>query len=559
MNACLGFAHTWKGAGYAEQWAANVYAAKSFFENLLMGEPREGTLATHASGDGVRTDATLRVARFSFLSEKGGKTRIITAASYWIQDLLFSFHHAMMNVLGRIPCDFAFDQERCGSFIPDKLRNAKSSFSFDMTGATDRFPRWFQVLCLDAFRSGLGHYWGLIMALPVFDRRRQKSYSFTCGQPMGIYSSWPVFSYCHHVLVRFSAWLCGLNPFTFNLYAILGDDVVIFDSRVADVYRYLLTVILGVDISDFKSLVCRKTDHVCAEFAKRLFTKTCEVSSLTASMLISLREGKDPSLVRTVVDRIINRWKVKFDSHSDFVCELFRRTMPKRQGNKVMTWFLSPQVLVPNLRLEGRLQEIRDEVFPREALESEMISDAIEENLIDMAQAALSDLAQDPTELITKLYSLSEPYKGKRKGQFRQHVYLEPLWAALNRDQPFLSGKAKRLRGYRMLKSVHQHHLQAVMQVLSTRLEEASKSKEANSVYRLLVLCKQYKSFFQGKVVRGRYYSQVRKVEVLSTYSIGKRVKRKMESPLMKILRDNPLFVPGGRRWTPYVPGTSKW
>jgi hypothetical protein len=232
--------------------------------------------------------------------------------------------------------------------------------------------------------------------------------------------------------------------------------------------------------------------------------------------------------------------------------------MPKRRGNKVMSWFLSPKVLPPNLNLEGRLQEIRDEVYPPEALQSEMIEDAIEENLIDMTQAALKDLALDPSELITKLYSLSNPYKGRRKGQYKQHVYLEPLWAALNRDQPFLSGKAKRLRGFRLLKSVHQHHLQAVMQVLSTRLEEASEAKDAKSVYRLLVLSKQYKSFFEGKIVRGRFYSQVRKVEVLTSFSVGKRVKRKMETPLMKILKDNPLFVSGGRRWLPYKPGVSR-
>jgi hypothetical protein len=53
-------------------------------------------------------------------------------------------------------------------------------------------------------------------------------------------------------------------------YALLGDDIIIADKKVADVYHEVVTKGLGVAISPQKSLV---SDTGCAEFAKRFVVK----------------------------------------------------------------------------------------------------------------------------------------------------------------------------------------------------------------------------------------------------------------------------------------------
>lgn len=61
------------------------------------------------------------------------------------------------------------------------------------------------------------------------------------------------------------------------MYALLGDDIVIADEKVASAYHYLMTAHFGVEINDFKSL---RSDHGVMEFAKRLVSPTEEYTPL---------------------------------------------------------------------------------------------------------------------------------------------------------------------------------------------------------------------------------------------------------------------------------------
>jgi len=80
---------------------------------------------------------------------------------------------------------------------------------------------------------------------------------------MGAYSSWAAFSLSHHVVVRIAARRAGLSP-SFSDYALLGDDIVIANSKVAEQYLTILEE-LGVQVSPSKSHVSPDT----YEFAKR--------------------------------------------------------------------------------------------------------------------------------------------------------------------------------------------------------------------------------------------------------------------------------------------------
>ena len=87
----------------------------------------------------------------------------------------------------------------------------------------------------------------------------------------------------------------------FTHYAILGDDVVIADSAVAESYHNLMTKVLGVEINLSKSLVSKHT----FEFAKRLVTLDGEVSPIGAkNLLVGLKSLKGiPSIFLDMVNK----------------------------------------------------------------------------------------------------------------------------------------------------------------------------------------------------------------------------------------------------------------
>ena len=86
--------------------------------------------------------------------------------------------------------------------------------------------------------------------------RKHRNICFVTGQPLGYYSSWPLFALSHHVLVWYAAEQCYPGQ-VFRRYAILGDDIVIADDRVAMTYSALLER-LGVSISLPKSLTSKE-------------------------------------------------------------------------------------------------------------------------------------------------------------------------------------------------------------------------------------------------------------------------------------------------------------
>jgi hypothetical protein len=78
-------------------------------------------------------------------------------------------------------------------------------------------------------------------------------------------------------MVQYSAHRAGYKSW-FTLYAVLGDDIVIADGRVATKYRALCRL-LGVEIGLAKSLV---STGRTLEFAKRLFFNGEDISGLPA-------------------------------------------------------------------------------------------------------------------------------------------------------------------------------------------------------------------------------------------------------------------------------------
>jgi len=114
---------------------------------------------------------------------------------------------------------------------------------------------------------------------------------YAVGQPMGALSSWAMLALVHHFLVHVAAARSGYVMGTFSAYAILGDDVVIANGRVARSYSQLMGEI-GVEIGFAKSLVSRKG---ALEFAKRYFITGQDCSTVAlrevAASILSMTAG----------------------------------------------------------------------------------------------------------------------------------------------------------------------------------------------------------------------------------------------------------------------------
>ncbi|KAI5683262.1 hypothetical protein M9H77_04490 [Catharanthus roseus] len=102
----------------------------------------------------------------------------------------------------------------------------------------------------------------------------------------------------------------------FEKYGVLGDDVVIADQKVAEVYKQSLKE-LGVDIFYQKSLI---SSTGCAEFAKRFRVRglTRDLSSVSFKSLLNL--------LTTLIDRQNPTLSTPFDTNAK------RRSIPVRRN-----------------------------------------------------------------------------------------------------------------------------------------------------------------------------------------------------------------------------------
>lgn len=211
---------------------------------------------------------SLKGSQFSFKLGKlacsldgAGKRRVFAIGNYVKQRLLRPYHDWLMTVLRHLPCDGTYDQGKPLNKLLDKLE----LYSFDLSAATDRWPLvlLYHIMMLlfgpDLASSMVNSTLGLntfSVCKPMV--KRTGEVEFVCGQPLGYYSSWPLFALSHHWIVWLAAERvrpCALHG-KFNAYAILGDDVVIADSGVANQYCQILDS-LGVNINKSKSLISK--------------------------------------------------------------------------------------------------------------------------------------------------------------------------------------------------------------------------------------------------------------------------------------------------------------
>nr|QWE48330.1 RNA-dependent RNA polymerase [Phomopsis viticola mitovirus 962_2] len=209
--------------------------------------------------------------KLSIVEDSELKRRVIAMVDYHSQWLLRPIHDRVMSLLRHFPCDRTYTQD------PFHFWFGQGKFhSLDLSSATDRFPVKLQTKLLSyIWDKDLGTAWeGLLLGrdyvTPEGDLLR-----YSVGQPLGAYSSWAVFTLTHHLVVNYAASRCGYQCGSFMNYILLGDDIVIKDDRVAQVYVSIMTR-LGVSISKYKTHVSKDT----YEFAKRWVKAGTEITGL---------------------------------------------------------------------------------------------------------------------------------------------------------------------------------------------------------------------------------------------------------------------------------------
>lgn len=222
--------------------------------------------------------------------EEPGKMRVVAMVDCFTQWLLYPLHRFIFDeVLKVIPEDGTFDHVAPVKRLIGKLRASKATFvaSFDLSAATDRIPVRLQEIILSQFTTlEFASLWRKLLCdrkyrLPALwlkthgAKKIGKDVSYAVGQPMGAYSSWAMLALVHHALIQFAAKRAGWKGW-FDLYGVLGDDVVIGDHLVATQYKRLMLEI-GVEIGFSKSIVSK---NLCLEFAKRFFYRGEEVTPL---------------------------------------------------------------------------------------------------------------------------------------------------------------------------------------------------------------------------------------------------------------------------------------
>jgi hypothetical protein len=123
----------------------------------------------------------------------------------------------------------------------------------------------------------IGILWKRLMVSFPFRAKfaSQIDVNYQVGQPMGLYSSWPSMAMTNHVMVRMAGNRLGINKF--GDYLIIGDDIVIYNEKVA--YEYISIIeSAGIQWKPADSIWPRSS-HPC-EIAKRVFRNGIEVSSI---------------------------------------------------------------------------------------------------------------------------------------------------------------------------------------------------------------------------------------------------------------------------------------
>jgi hypothetical protein len=172
--------------------------------------------------------------KLSLKYEAAGKVRVFAIVDYWTQMALLPLHNLIFKILRGNIADATFDQNSAVKRFSEGFN--RTVYSFDLKSATDLIPRQLYSVVLEPILGKVGCAAWLSLLTDRDYYLGNVKYRYTRGQPMGALSSWASLALVHHFLV-FLAATRAYGPYVlFKEYLVLGDDIVIADSKVAEAY-----------------------------------------------------------------------------------------------------------------------------------------------------------------------------------------------------------------------------------------------------------------------------------------------------------------------------------
>jgi len=237
------------------------------------------------------SDVNLKGGQLSLKEEAAGKLRVFAIVDVWTQSFLKPLHSYLFKILGALPNDGTLDQDASASRSMEKALRRGHAWSVDLSSATDRLPIVLQQSVLTTlFSKALSDAWRNLLVERDYVLNSSKItdlypelvpgyYKYSVGQPMGALSSWAMLALTHHMILQFAVSRCkGKQELWYDLYEILGDDIVIFDKDVYLEYCKILDL-LGVGANPAKSIPAPTIPAF--EFAKRTSLSGEDVSGLS--------------------------------------------------------------------------------------------------------------------------------------------------------------------------------------------------------------------------------------------------------------------------------------
>jgi hypothetical protein len=278
----------------------------------------------------------LYTGRLGFSSEPAGKTRVFAMSDYWSRLSLKPIQLALYETLKTFSTDATANQDKGFKTLVEESRG-HDTYCFDLSSASDRIPAKMQKHRMRLmFDHLIAESWFRVMTDRHFFIKTTDSYvRWEVGQPLGLLSSFPSFSLWHHDIVQLSAnWENFHNgkPLRFfKQYRILGDDIVIYNKKVAMRYQLLLNMI-GLEINLSKSIV-GNAKHSQIEFAKRLAIDGKEISSISYNILTKNKV----KYILDLVDILKERNYISNDVALGTLSEILTKEDQRRL--RLMLWF----------------------------------------------------------------------------------------------------------------------------------------------------------------------------------------------------------------------------
>jgi hypothetical protein len=263
---------------------------------------------------------TMVNAKLEFIPAPAGKTRLVYILNWWIQSTLLPLHDSLMKYFRIMKGDATWNQKKSVKLIQLWSQRGHKLYSFDLTAATDRWPISHQQIVAKAiFGDEIGDIWFYLMTqFAPFSKHHGRHIFYEVGQPMGAYTSWAMLNMSHHMTIRFLSRKYGLPC----RYTVLGDDIVISGTELAERYRQYMTDILGVKINVNKTIQHEEGKPSSAEFARNL-----------------VRDGR---IVGTISPNLLNQIFHKGETH--MISELTRELRDKLD---LVTYVAKDGILLP--------------------------------------------------------------------------------------------------------------------------------------------------------------------------------------------------------------------